>query len=165
MKELHPKLKMLCNLYEKSNENIDINALLKVCFFNNLGEVLELCSLRQCVGFSYLCAKHTFNLNDEKLKEKAEEYLNLIEKWLENPNSIFIQELKTAAKFCSPYRYYNDINYISQTAFNNICAAICTIDNFYENFQSCYYITDALTNQEQERYKNLGFLIKVIKDG
>lgn len=43
----HPKLKILCDLYDKSNGNIDIDLLLKVCFFNNLYDVLISLSTKQ----------------------------------------------------------------------------------------------------------------------
>lgn len=34
------KLKMLCNLYDKANGDVDVDALLKVCFIRNLDAIV-----------------------------------------------------------------------------------------------------------------------------
>ena len=162
-KIMNPKLKMLCDLYEKANGDINPDALMKVCFFNDVKDILRLCSNRQCVKFAYLCAKSVFHLiEDENLDEYPNKCLELVDKWLNNPDSVSKQELKT-----STFNITNNI-YCSPFTINAIVCAVYTIYCFPYTISAenadCFSVVASDNKQEQER-KNLGFLVQVLKEG
>jgi hypothetical protein len=63
---------------------------------NKIHYYLSFCTHRQCVEFALYCAKDA--VNTSKLRdEKPRKCIDLIEKWLTNPNTVTEKELHDAA--------------------------------------------------------------------
>lgn len=166
---MNPKLKMLCDLYKRIDKNVDINSLLKVCFFNSLEDIIRLCSKKQCLKFSYLCAKSIFHLCDNDLyKEKAKNILRNAESLLLgdrlNDKSIEYSMINSSINL-NP----NDINYYFIILFDELRYLLLntTMDGVLDvNYYLIRHIEKyrSSVDAEEQKYKNLGFLVQVVEE-
>lgn len=149
---MNERLKILCELYNRSDENVKVDSLLKVCFLRDFDEALYLISKKQCVKFCYLCASFYVDSYYKYIDEKSKETLRLIEIWINNPTDI-----NRTNAFC-----------------NERCKNILIDYAAFSLGQYCYIYTNRLYNEclylarygdiEQYRYKILGFLVQSLKE-
>lgn len=162
MKNLEAKFKMLCYLYDKSDENVSINTLLKVCFLD-IDDLLTMCDKYQQVRLSYLCIQSIYNSIDYCILKNTsiKEYLNKVEEWLKCDGNLQIVRprlcgrIKSCNQTCFGLLVFDITDIINNTP--------SLIKNYYIGniFYSTIYFTD---NKEKQKYKNIGFLISVLKN-
>lgn len=81
---MNPKLKMMCELYDRSDGNINIDVLLKVCFISS-EEIFTILPRHQCNEFGYLLLKEYIKyITNIRIEEFCNECLTEIEKLINN---------------------------------------------------------------------------------
>lgn len=160
------QLKILCKLYDKSDENINVDALLKVCFFKNVSDVLELCSHHKQIRFCYLCVELISNLFDNcKFKFTCEKFLSDIKMYLNGETKTFI--FNNDFYFSGHHNCVNlvcpgSVIYPTSRCIDSIYEVDCI---YFSNkvFERCVKIGKIIYKLNW-RYKLLGFLIQVIEE-
>lgn len=144
---MNPKLKMLCELYDKINGDVNVDALLKICFLKNIREVLHLLSHRQLVKFYYLCAEdiHIYN-----------EYyrLVLVNDWLNNKGNFI--------KLWNTFHTLNSNDYYSICILSAIEEILKIKYDLLSSYRFDFY--NYLDENKDRNNKFLSFLIKAIKE-
>lgn len=151
------KLKMLCNLYDRANGNIDADVLFKVCFLENLMEILEFISSYKRIKFMYLCAesvRHILLLDNRRL-----ECLNVIKKIIEGKR-VTNYECSELSLFKYENRYSIDL-LIREAEFYRTGNFVSSF--YVNNFVDCCVLFISKNKEEQKR-KNLNILIQVLKE-
>lgn len=155
------RLKILCDLYDRSDENIDTETLLKICFFKNWYEILKSVSHLCCVKFLYLYSKSILHLfSDGADKDVLKNCLDYVRLWLESPNMIDNEILTTCYNTAYSIYVYSPKN-IKGDIFvpKAICSSIISIITLKNND---YYPYNLLS--EKTKFEHLGILVNLIKE-
>ena len=122
------KLYFLKSFYEQ-DPGLDPHALLKLSFLSE-DEIKENLSHKQSATWTYKCASSVVHLIENKeSKSKADECLNLVDKWLNDSTSVTKEQLRDAASYAAyDAAYYAASNATSYAAFAASYAA-CAASN------------------------------------
>jgi hypothetical protein len=124
---------------------------------NKIHYYLSFCTHRQCVEFALYCAKDA--VNTSKLRdEKPKKCIDLIEKWLTNPNTVTEKELHDAAYHAASHPTYHAAHYAAYNAAHAAANAAHAAANVaYANYadsasRAAYFACTKDKRKEQLKY-------------
>jgi hypothetical protein len=127
---------------------------------NKIHYYLSLCTHRQCVEFALYCAKDA--VNTSKLRdEKPRKCIDLIEKWLINPNTVTEKELvnTASAAYNAARAAYHAAHYAAYHATHAAAYHAAYAAHYAANAAATVAFADRSIHGENKKKEQLKYLL------